>query len=263
MYHEVIDEADFSETSKNIQYSYILDEKVFKRQMEYLSKKGFRTLSLRGLHELLKDNTGYDTRQPCIVLSFDDGMVGNYEHVYPVLRNYGFTGIFYIISDSVGKKGMMSWDHIKEMSGSGMCFGSHTATHSQLGRMSPEDIFQELDRSKKTIEDNIGSRIEYLSLPHGSYNRDYKPAALEAGYLGGCTSVPGLNTPTTDPFFFKRMNVPRNRPLDYFISLCEKDSTVYKKVILKKNLLRFVKTVLGESAYLSLYNLVFGVKSSQ
>lgn len=231
--------------------------------MEYLAERGYRTLGLKSMHEQLKGSTHGADGQPCAVLTFDDGMLGNYENVFPVLKEHGLVGNFYIISESVGKKGMMSWSQIREMHSSGMCIGSHGATHSQLGRMGPEEIFSELDRSKKTIEDKVGCKVDYLTLPHGSYNKYYKPSAIQAGYLGGCTSDPGLNTRTTDPFFFKRMNVPRNKPVDYFISLCRKEPVVYRKVVLKKNLLRFVKRSLGERAYLSLYNRVFGVKGDQ
>jgi peptidoglycan/xylan/chitin deacetylase (PgdA/CDA1 family) len=264
MYHEVTNNSNFIKMSKMIQYSYILDSIVFKQQMEYLNKNGFRTLRLNELRRLIElgqsDTECHQSKY--IVLSFDDGFIGNYENVFPILADNGLVGNFFLITGHIGKHGMMSWEQIREMRKCGMYFGSHTVNHLLLGSLSRKEIFFELGFSKARLEGELGQKVEYLSLPHGSYNQEYIPVATDIGYLGGCCSDPGLNRASADPFFLKRMPVPRNASFSYFADLCERRKHVYYTVFIKKKSIRLMKKVVGESRYLALYNRFFGVEES-
>lgn len=262
MYHEVTKESNFLMMSRKTQRSYVMDCVKFEEQMDYLSENRFKTLSVDGLCCLLKQNQKeIGDRQKYIVLSFDDGFIGNYEYVFPILQEKGFIGNFFLITSEIGQRYMMGWEQIREMRKYGMFFGSHTVGHRLLGTLNSKEIFYELDYSKKNIEDNLSQKIQYFSLPHGSYKKGYSCIALEIGYTGGCTSNPGINDFATDPFLLKRMTVPRNASFHYFTSICEKRGYVYSKVIVKKNIIKAVKRLVGESVYLSMYNRFFDVEN--
>ncbi len=261
MYHEITDTSGFEEMSRETQYSYVIDTEKFEKQICFLKNNNFRTLSF---YELVALTSGKKPRhqednERAVVLSFDDGFIGNYENVFPLLVENGFIGNFFLITSKIGKGHMMNWEQVREMQKYGMCFGSHTVNHLMLGMLGRTEIFHELDYSRKTIEDKTGIKIEHLTLPHGSYNNIYKPAALDAGYIGGATSDPGVNTGSTDPFYLKRMVVPRKASLQYFTFLCERKKSIYYKHFIKKQITKTAKKIVGESRYLTLYNKFFGV----
>jgi hypothetical protein len=69
-----------------------------------------------------------------IMLSFDDGRKDNYEIVFPMLRKYGFTASFHIVTGFVdgtatAKFNTMSIDNVKEMAKEGHDISSHGDRH--------------------------------------------------------------------------------------------------------------------------------------
>jgi peptidoglycan/xylan/chitin deacetylase (PgdA/CDA1 family) len=94
-----------------------------------------------------------------VVLTFDDGYLDFYTQAFPVLRQYGFTATVFLPTDYIdsskpGLKGKyhLTWDLVRELSQSGIDFGSHTCSHPQLYELSPAEIESELRKSKETIE---------------------------------------------------------------------------------------------------------------
>jgi peptidoglycan/xylan/chitin deacetylase (PgdA/CDA1 family) len=97
-----------------------------------------------------------------VVLTFDDGYLDFYTRAFPVLRQYSFTATVFLPTSYVGssKPGLrgkkhLTWDMIKELSQSSIDFGSHTCSHSQLYKLSLDEIKSELQKSKETIETYI------------------------------------------------------------------------------------------------------------
>jgi len=263
MYHEVNNEREITSFSKRKHYPYVLDVDLFKSQMHFLKFNQYKTITIDCLvKNILSVSPPTPLLNSKIVLSFDDGYIGNFDKVYPILLENNLLGNFFVISSLIGSSHMMTWEHLREMVKYGMVIGSHTDSHCLIGSQKSEKIRYELEYSKKTIEDKIGQQISYISLPHGSYNDEYKDIAIELGYEGGATSDPGLNTATIDPFYLKRMNVSASATLENFGDLCRKNKSLYSKIIFKKKILRAIKRILGEQLYLRAYNKFFGVDKS-
>jgi hypothetical protein len=69
-----------------------------------------------------------------IILSFDDGRKDNYETVYPLLKKYGFTASFHIVTgfaDGTAKAKFetMDIDNVKELARNGFDISSHSDKH--------------------------------------------------------------------------------------------------------------------------------------
>ena len=65
----------------------------------------------------------------------------------------------------------LSWDQIKEMVDSGLCtVGSHSVTHSNLLKISKEELIRELNESIKIIEIKIQQEVFHFSYPHSFWN---------------------------------------------------------------------------------------------
>ncbi|MBT3690773.1 polysaccharide deacetylase family protein [Candidatus Woesearchaeota archaeon] len=72
--------------------------KYFKFQVDYLSKK-FNMISMSQYVDYLNGN-GEIPENSCL-LTFDDGLKDHYENVYPVLKEKGISGMFYLISQTL------------------------------------------------------------------------------------------------------------------------------------------------------------------
>jgi peptidoglycan/xylan/chitin deacetylase (PgdA/CDA1 family) len=71
----------------------------FEGYLRYLARRGFRTITLRELHDHLRHGSPIPERP--IVLTFDDGYLDNWVYAAPLLRKYGFTGTIFMPSDFV------------------------------------------------------------------------------------------------------------------------------------------------------------------
>mgnify|MGYP003824504345 CR=1 FL=1 len=72
----------------------------------------------------------------------------------------------------LGKKLIMSWDDVREMSCDGFAFGAHTANHPILTNMPLEQVEFEILQSKKDIEEKIGQKVTAFSYPGGCFDED-------------------------------------------------------------------------------------------
>jgi len=88
---------------------------------------------------------------------------------------------------------LMTWDHVKEMSASGITFGSHTCTHKRLSLIGDNHALKrELLQSKKTLGEIIGDKPFGFAYPYGretDYRAESTSAIAEVGYQYACTAV--------------------------------------------------------------------------
>jgi peptidoglycan/xylan/chitin deacetylase (PgdA/CDA1 family) len=170
--------------------------------MAYLCEKKIKTLTI---DDLLSQKSRPEEKAIC--LTFDDGWSGNYLHAYPILKEYEFTATFFIATELIGRPFYMNWEHLKEMLPYGMSIQSHTVTHRSLAIMDEKQIIFELQKSKETIEKNLGTKVNHLSLPHGSKNNRIWPLAEKIGYQSICTSEIGFQTSGNNGPWLKRINI--------------------------------------------------------
>jgi peptidoglycan/xylan/chitin deacetylase (PgdA/CDA1 family) len=102
---------------------------------------------------------------------------------------------------------MLDWDRVRAMRGSGIAFGSHTETHPILSRVAPERARDEVTRSKRTIEAQLGEEAAFFAYPNGrpeDYDEGTVEALRTAGYRGALTTTFGANEAGEDPLRWRR-----------------------------------------------------------
>ena len=186
----------------------------FAAQMSYLARNGYHTLSVPDLVDHLA--TGKPLPQSPVVLTFDDGYLDNYTNAFPVLRDAGFTGTFFIITDFAGQGEYMSWDQAAEMAASGMDLESHTLDHPDLSVLPADRLSRQLTESRAILEKRLGKPVRYLSYPAGRYNGAVMRAAEQAGYLGAVTTMYGESHAWGSQFELTRVRVRGTDNLDVF-----------------------------------------------
>ncbi len=114
----------------------------------------------------------------------------------------------------------LDWDQIQTMHGSGLIeFGSHTHSHRILGRCSQNVVLQELQTSRKIIEDRLGTRCDLFCYPNGTpgdFTVETELLVKEAGYRCSLTTVTGWNSVKSSPFGLRRWGVDNSLTLQRF-----------------------------------------------
>lgn len=106
----------------------------------------------------------------------------------------------------------LTWEQIDEMNASGLVtFGSHTASHAILSRLSRVEVSRELVSSKETIESRLGTCCEFFCYPNGQpgdFTELTTSMVKEAGFRCASTTIEGANSSNDDLFTLKRYMVP-------------------------------------------------------
>lgn len=148
--------------------------------LRYFRDNGYEIVLLDDLVNYFE--TGKPLPTKAAALTFDDGWEEHYKNAFPILKKYGVKATFFVPTGWVGQAWIMSWKQMKEMKEAGMIFGSHAISHPDLTKVSDEDLKKELEDSKKSLEENLGVKIDYISYPAGMYNDKVIEAVKAAGY---------------------------------------------------------------------------------
>jgi len=172
----------------------------FREQVDWLEENGYTPVTLIQV----QDSWYGDGTLPLkpVVLSFDDGYLGQYLYAMPILKKKGWAGQLNLKAEGSD----LSSKQAKKMIDAGWEIASHTITHPDLTVISPEQLESELVDSKRILERDLGIEIVNFCYPAGQYN-DVAAAAVEAaGYRGATTVEPGLAR-LKDPFRLKRLRI--------------------------------------------------------
>ncbi len=166
-------------------------------------KKHVEVVKLRRLKSLTRDelkNKNWTSEN--VLFTFDDGYQCVFENAYPLLRDAGFVGAVFVVTNYIGKKN--NWDinfglkfshmnvaQLRELHAEGWIIGSHSHNHLDLTRLPHAKLKNELRISKETLEDIIGDKVFAIAYPYGRYNQRVLEAAAEAGYVVGFGTTKG------------------------------------------------------------------------
>jgi peptidoglycan/xylan/chitin deacetylase (PgdA/CDA1 family) len=126
-------------------------------------------------------------QQRQVVVTFDDGNASDYHVAFRALAEHHISADFFLNTAHVGRAGFLTWAEIGEMTRSGMVFHSHAHDHVYLSRLSADRAKEQMERSKKILEDRLGSAVSFIAAPYGDFNRRVLDLAEEIGYLALCT----------------------------------------------------------------------------
>ena len=123
------------------------------------------------------------------VITFDDGHLSQYTHGLPVLDGQGMKAIFFVTAGMTGRrKSYMGWEHLRELVTLGHEVQSHGWSHEMLTRCPSDKLIEELQCSKYSLEDRLGTRVDAISMPGGRWNKAVLDQCGQAGYTRLYTS---------------------------------------------------------------------------
>ncbi len=183
---------------------------TFRAHMEYLFFEGYTPISLYDLDQSLLDGTPLPAKP--VILTFDDGYVDHYTHVFPALRQYGFTGTFFVITGTAdaGSSQYLTWEQIREMADAGMDMESHTKSHVDLRGRPYDMLVYELLGSVESLAAYSGKSPAMFCYPVGRYDMDVLTVLEALGIRRAVTTERGAWHTTDNRLLLPRLRITGN-----------------------------------------------------
>ena len=170
----------------------------FRNQMKILSDSGYHTI----LPEQYYNYLAYGTALPSkpVMLTFDDTDEEQFSIGKTEMDKYGFKGVYFIMTISIGRPRYMTKEQIKQLADEGHAVEAHTWDHHRVDKYKTvneaeirgvkkqvNDFDLQFAEPQKTIEAITGKKVQYFAYPFGIWNeaaipelrkRDYKLAFI-------------------------------------------------------------------------------------
>lgn len=176
-YHQI---RDWRATDSRQAKDYIVPVAAFEQQIRMLSDSGYHTISADQLYDYLI--TGAVLPAKPVMLTFDDTDLPQYTIAKPTMEKYGFKGLFFIMTVSLGRPNYMTREQVRELSQAGNEIGSHTWDHKNIKQFTDADWATQIDKPTKTLGDITGRPIKYFAYPFGLWNDAAIPQLKAHGF---------------------------------------------------------------------------------
>jgi len=255
-YHEISAHTERNKAIRSMGPSCSLSIDKFANQLSLISASNnflFNEINVEHKMQLLNNK---------IIITFDDGHIGNFFFAFPALIKYNLKGVFFITTNFINQNNMMSWKQIKEMSDLGMSIQSHCVTHTPLETLSVNKVKMEFLDSKKIIEDETGKEVNAVSLPHGSIHPFTKDLAYQAGYKYVCTSrINYFNYNIgKDIYIVPRIPISDKLSVDIFRGIIGLKSKAVMWWMMSQALKYGIRKMVGINNYRRMYRLIHKIK---
>jgi peptidoglycan/xylan/chitin deacetylase (PgdA/CDA1 family) len=188
----------------------------FQVQMQWLAADGYQAITVSDLRAALSGQVALPPNP--VVLTFDDGYEDFLQKAFPVLENYDFRSVSYVVPGFSGRTGYMTPAEILRLDQSGLVeIGSHTMTHPNLTRLDATSLAVQLQASKGTLEQLLGHPVPDFCYPSGQFNARVITAVAAAGYQSATTERPGIEHGWPDRLTWSRVRVNGGESLHQFI----------------------------------------------
>jgi|GEM_PF-1105703 peptidoglycan/xylan/chitin deacetylase (PgdA/CDA1 family) len=198
-----------------------LSPETFERQLATMRRHGLTGGGIDALRDLAEGR-----RPPVaqVFLTFDDGYLDNHETAAPLLAEYGFRAMVFVLPPYVDSAGAfewpelierrrahpeimrsMSWAMVEALAERGIEIGSHGLRHPHLPDLDDEALREELWSSREQIRARLG-RCDVLAYPFGEWDDRVAAAARDAGYAYAF-SLPSEGQRYASPLTIPRINI--------------------------------------------------------
>jgi len=153
-------------------------------QLKALADSGYHSILPDQLYAYLHAGTPLPARP--VMISFDDTRAEHFSIAAPLLQQYGFKGVFFVMTVPIGKPGYMTASQIKALSDMGHAIGAHTWDHPHAANIRSSDIETQFRNPRRHLENVTGRPVYYIAYPFGEWNdsviRDVKLSGYKAAF---------------------------------------------------------------------------------
>ena len=226
LYHSISD--DNSNMSLNLN--------TFENQIMYLKKNDYTSINFDEIDQ---------TKKKQIIITFDDGYKDVFVNALPILKKYEFKATCFFVTNLIGqdnswdiknknfsKKEIMNFNDINQWISSGMHIGSHSHNHLDLTKISERNLLNELEFSKKILEDKFNINSYIFCYPYGKVNQNVYTLTKKIYSKAVTTNRSRYDSYKHDLHLIPRIDMGKNfSSLKLYLKL----ETIYEDIKYKKN----------------------------
>jgi peptidoglycan/xylan/chitin deacetylase (PgdA/CDA1 family) len=191
----------------------------FRRQMQILHEEGYQAITISELADAIRGEGSLPEK--VVVITFDDGFLGVYDNAFPVLQEYGFRGVVYVITGTLGTDqayGYLQEQELGELIENGWEIGSHSISHSSL-KTTQLGLGNEIEGSRKDLEKKLGTLVRSFAYPYNITNAWIAEQVEEYGYESAVGVDIFVSHPPERLYFLSRREVTGKTSLAGFRTL--------------------------------------------
>jgi len=176
-YHQI---RNWKPTDSKMAMAYIVPIDAFSQQIKMLADSGYHTILPDQLYDYLTKGSPLPTKP--VMLTFDDTDLDQFTVGEPEMRKYGFKGVFFVMTVSLGRPHYMTKEQVKILSDQGHVIGSHTWDHHNVKKYAGNDWITQIEKPTKQLEAITGKPVHYFAYPFGLWNKEAIPELKKRGF---------------------------------------------------------------------------------
>jgi len=171
---------------------YTVTADTFRKQMKILADSGYHSILPDQYYNYLVYGTPLPSKP--FMITYDDTDEEQFTIGKTEMDKYGFKGVYFIMTISIGRPRYMTKEQIKQLSDEGNVVASHTWRHDRvdkylttphmdrdLKKTVNNDWDLQLVDTRKKLEDIIGKEIHTFAYPFGIWKHDGIPEIEKRG----------------------------------------------------------------------------------
>jgi peptidoglycan/xylan/chitin deacetylase (PgdA/CDA1 family) len=165
-------------------------EEEFEKQINFLAKKGYKTITPKDLFHSSENNKR-------ILITFDDGFKDNLINALPVLKKYGYIATIFISTNYIGGKSefctnkndrefnMLDETDIKNLEENNWNICNHFHSHKNLTELNDQKIIEEFLKARNILRAIIKyqGNADIISFPRNKYNDNIQKVLKKIGVV--------------------------------------------------------------------------------
>ncbi len=195
---------------------YNIEPQKFADQMKWLFENGYQTITVSQLASLIRQGGQIPLRP--VIITFDDGNLDIFKNAYPIMREYGFVGTFYIVDNYINGSAMISTKQVVRLHDNGWEIGSHSFSHADLTNPGT-DLAQEIAFSKSDMQAELGFPIESFAYPFGRITSEVVDKTVRYGYSSAVGLGSSYQHNRDSIYYLSRIEIENDYTMEQFISL--------------------------------------------
>ena len=177
IYHEF-----FTPIPEDDVYKLFSNKEKFEENVSTLLNEGYTFITLEDLYRYNNGEIGLPEK--VMIITMDDGWLGNYLEAFPVLKKYNVPATIFIVNELVGTRDYFSWEQAKEMYDSGLVkIHCHGYKHIDYSNVTKETLISDYTKSHDEIEEHLGEKQQkIMAYPAGSSSTNSIKWLKEIGF---------------------------------------------------------------------------------
>lgn len=157
---------------------------AFRQQIEWALGAGYRFVPAAQIAR-----TGGDTGD--LAITFDDAWRSVLSNAAPILKEHNVPWTVFVVSEwsshpwDWAKERFLHWRELETVGEFGGSIGSHSVSHPDFAKLTPEQMIEEVERSRDELRKQLGLTPKEFAIPYGqsmNWPAQAQRAALAAGY---------------------------------------------------------------------------------